>query len=233
MHLFEFIHAVGQASLLYSATSLRPNLRDRIASTHLLPGTSRTMMLTTSAMCVRNLTTDKYPVAVEACSHDRGTRTYGAGGKSIMICDQCGQRWVKENNEYKLAAPKASPKTSTPLTTSSSKPRASSSATSRRTTPAASPPTPDPQPSTVRAGLVASAPRSAPSSSQSRRPLASRRTSQPSTPLVRQINTPSASDSDASSAWTTTEVPYLQEQPPEWGGSQASRMETDNQEEDL
>ena len=201
----EFVATVHLSILYYSASSTRPSLRDRVLQSFLPPSTARTMLSTTSVQLVQSTAMSSYPMDPTSCMH-KNTRRYAGGGLSLMICDQCGQRWRKEGNEYKIAAPKASPTANTPL---SGKPKTTSSTSSSRpsTSSRQSPPAPSPDPHRERPrdrpteGLVASAPQSARSSSRLRpRSAAFRQAATQQAPVHRM----DASDTSSQGSWART-----------------------------
>ncbi|CAK9000573.1 Retrovirus-related Pol polyprotein from transposon RE1 (Retro element 1) (AtRE1) [Includes: Protease RE1 [Durusdinium trenchii] len=114
-HLFNFMNKVLRTALGYAATSMSPNLRDRVLQ-QMPPCTAVTMMSTVALSSVQaslNLTT--YEAKPEDCRHPRGLRAYGAGGQSARICDMCGFRAVVHKGQMVPVAPKASPHAKTPL----------------------------------------------------------------------------------------------------------------------
>jgi len=109
-------------SRLYSSTSMRSNLRDRVLHTHVLQGPANVMLSSYAAgVMKKEMGTNYYEKDPESCDHPKGFRNYGAGGVSVKICDTCGFRGVVMPSHSPQAGrmialtPKATPTSKTPL----------------------------------------------------------------------------------------------------------------------
>lgn len=118
-HLLEFVYTTQQAVLYYSATALRPRLKDAILRIYMEPCSAVTMLTTQAAMAASSaLQLNRYPRDPTRCDHTggAGTRVYGAAGLRIRICDNCGSRWaLTPAGDALEVVPKANPNAKTPL----------------------------------------------------------------------------------------------------------------------
>ncbi|CAE7819894.1 unnamed protein product [Symbiodinium sp. CCMP2456] len=106
-NLLTFIFYVKQMVLLYSATAMKPALKDMMLRIFGVPLLSDHLA---------QLQGTEYTRKPENCSLPSGLRAYGAAGVRVRICDLCRTRYVLDKKgQAMLATPKTSPTARTPL----------------------------------------------------------------------------------------------------------------------
>ena len=112
-NLFRFLNTVSSSVLTTGATSLHPNLRDRILMSYFQTVPSVASLTTVGQSAAAALS---YPNSPETCLHRQKLSNYGAAGVSIRLCTLCGSRWVvAKTGQVMQAKPKAHPTAKTPL----------------------------------------------------------------------------------------------------------------------